>query len=173
MDKEPLVDEGQLVDIDLNAGNTSDGSSDSDDDVPSCIICYYKIREDQPYAIMKDDIEANKKYHVECLERWLAQSKKGILTRNSVDSYSIYQSGQLISEETFRDPPNQHIIHIPPFQNLYQWMDNEDDFQREPTTVVVEPIDDSIEDTRKKCRYISLIIFVVVVIVLLFFILFT
>ena len=67
---------------------TNDLADESIED--DCLICLYKISQEDPYAKIDNDLESNKKYHIECLEKWFSLNKKGILTRDKINSYTLY-----------------------------------------------------------------------------------
>jgi len=68
--------------------------ADSYDEL-ECIICLYKISDDQPYSMLNTKYE-KAKYHIECLEQWINKSHNGILTQETITSYSIYHKNKLI-----------------------------------------------------------------------------
>ena len=79
--------------------------ADSQDEL-ECIICFYKISDDQPYSMLDTKYEKGK-YHTECLERWINKSHNGILTQETITSYSIYHKNKVI--ETIGVTTDDHI----------------------------------------------------------------
>jgi len=77
----------------MDAKNDSSSSSGID-----CGICYCKIKDESPYAILKSKSEPPYKYHPECAEGWIDVSDRGILSDDFITSYEIYQDGYLVEE---------------------------------------------------------------------------
>jgi len=67
-----------------------------EDDKTVCLICRDNIIRDQEYAIINKEGENNYKYHPECLYKWIAQSRKGIVTRQKVYDYDIFFGDKFI-----------------------------------------------------------------------------
>jgi hypothetical protein len=62
-----------------------------------CLICYNHIECDQPYAKIDHDKET-KLYHPDCLDGWFQEHDIGIVSREKVESYSIYHENQFIEK---------------------------------------------------------------------------
>lgn len=56
-----------------------------------CLICYDDISDD--YAIISNEFEKGI-YHTHCLERWLFEGSRGILSREKPKSYIVIKNGQ-------------------------------------------------------------------------------
>ncbi len=92
--------------------NNSDSSSSSEE----CSVCLEKVHKDDMYAKIDSDNEANKKYHPYCLDNWFSRSTLGIISREDVDSYSIYSAKVPIEQVSVSDlsdnHPDEHAVLI-------------------------------------------------------------
>lgn len=68
---------------------------------PVCSICLEDIEEDDIYAIIEGSPEGNIRYHANCVQQWFNHKdnikNQGIISRNPVNSYTIYQYEEQIA----------------------------------------------------------------------------
>lgn len=83
----------------------SSGSFDSESDTDNCdsskicYVCMCKLRNGDNYARINHKDEVNR-YHLKCLEIWFDSNDYGIITREPVDFYSIYDcDGKRLEEK--------------------------------------------------------------------------
>ncbi len=69
-----------------NATNSDSSSSEE------CAVCLEKVHKVDMYAKIDSDNEADKKYHPHCLNKWFSRSTLGLISRENVDSYSIFSA---------------------------------------------------------------------------------
>lgn len=84
------------LNIDINYENDDNDELSSSGD--ECNICYYKIKENDIFAILCNGSEPPNKYHPECAEKWINCSNRGILTEEPITSYKVFQGLQLIED---------------------------------------------------------------------------
>ena len=85
-----------------------------------CIICSCPMFKEHPYGMI--DQEANRKYHIECLNEWFHKSKIGIISLDPVQSYTIYQNGIFI-EQIDVNNPYRIQPYIPPTPDVHVGVD--------------------------------------------------
>lgn len=66
-----------------------------------CSICLDDIVSDDMYAIIEGSPEGNIKYHATCIQEWFNHKdntkSQGIISREPVNSYTIYQHDEIIA----------------------------------------------------------------------------
>lgn len=85
---------------------------------PVCSICLEEIQYDDMFAIIDGSPEGNIRYHASCLQEWFNHKdnvlSKGVISRETVNSYTIYQKDELIGTVALRDENQQRIIVTDP-----------------------------------------------------------
>ena len=72
-------------------------NSDEDETLECCMICLEVLKIEQPFCIINDINEDKQKYHQSCLEEWLRNNCIGLISKNKVKSYCIYNpKGKMI-----------------------------------------------------------------------------
>lgn len=61
-----------------------------------CLICLEDV--ENIYCKINHEQEKQNKYHIICLEQWFKQKTIGLITRENVNSYSIYDNDIKIEE---------------------------------------------------------------------------
>lgn len=67
----------------------------------SCIICLGDINK-KHYAII-DETTMNQKYCVKCIDKWITENKRGVMTTNKTNTYHIYTNDDCIDTVTIDD----------------------------------------------------------------------
>lgn len=75
----------------------------------TCIICLDELDDGCKYAVI-NNVDEKYKYHPECLELWTNSHSTGIITRNIINTYSIYQNDKCISTISLSKP--DHIVEF-------------------------------------------------------------
>ena len=98
--------------MDLNDSPTESGDM-------YCAICTSRINGN--IYTMIDNQNEKGKYHINCLEKWISRSKNGILTREEIESYSIYNNDIIIDTINFKkkNVSQNQIILMPYEKPLY------------------------------------------------------
>jgi hypothetical protein len=101
---------------DLPDHNHSDSSSSEE-----CAVCLEKVHKVDMYAKIDSDQEPEKKYHPYCLNDWFSRSKLGLISREDVDSYSVYSAKTVVDtipvsdsgdNDYHEDQDDEHTILI-------------------------------------------------------------
>lgn len=108
--------------MDPNYYNTTPNSDSPSSSSEECSVCLEKVHKVDMYAKIDSDNEADKKYHPYCLNKWFSLSTLGLISREDVDSYSIYSAnvpvdqvaitGQNNDDRDHPDHPDEHSVLI-------------------------------------------------------------
>ena len=72
--------------------------------IEECSICFGPI--ENKYAIINNKNEPTYKYHVTCISKWAAFSKNGIISRETITKYTIYDNDKIESVVYTNEPYN-------------------------------------------------------------------
>jgi len=59
-----------------------------------CLICLDPVND--KYAKIDNISETINKYHIECIDKWLNKSGRGLFTNDQIESYNIYDSNNIL-----------------------------------------------------------------------------
>lgn len=100
--------------MDPNYYNTTPNSDSPSSSSEECSVCLEKVHKVDMYAKIDSDNEADKKYHPYCLNKWFSLSTLGLISREDVDSYSIYSADVSVDQVAITGQNNDrdHPDHI-------------------------------------------------------------
>lgn len=91
-------------------------------DTEECPICLTEI---QRIYVMINHMGETGKYHTECLDGWLKNSKNGILVQTPIESINLYENNEKLGNFniTFKEPKV--------FEVLYNIFDTYDEYEQD------------------------------------------
>lgn len=101
------------------------------DNLEECVICLEDVTLNS-YAKPGNERDWDKRYHINCLDKWFRYSNKGIVSDDPEDCYIVYAG----FEPTNVVPVSRHTEQVKP------------DYSREDPPVVVIDLDDHSIDNR-------------------------
>ncbi len=97
--------------MDPNHYNTTSNSDSPSSSSEECSVCLEKVHKGDMYAKIDSDNEADKKYHPHCLNKWFSLSTLGLISREDVDSYSIYSANVPVDQVAITGQNNDDRDH--------------------------------------------------------------